>query len=62
MSFYRFDNSYVLDMMRLHGGGDGLKVGDKVPGTFGGVAIIDHKAPRPQGDLPGARDGCGLVR
>ena len=30
MSFYRFDNSYMLDMM------------DKYPGVFGGVAVIDE--------------------
>ncbi len=47
MSFYRFDNSYMLDMMKLHGGRDDLKVGDKVPGTFGGVAVIDPAAERP---------------
>lgn len=32
MSFYRFDNSYMLDVMRDH------------PGVFGGVAVIDEKA------------------
>ncbi len=30
MSFYRFDNSYMLDMMEQH------------PGVFGGVAVIDE--------------------
>ena len=33
MSFYRFDNSYLLDCMRAH------------PGTFGGVAIVDAAGP-----------------
>lgn len=33
MSFYKFDNSYMLDSMRAH------------PGVFGGVAIIDETAP-----------------
>jgi predicted TIM-barrel fold metal-dependent hydrolase len=32
MSFYGFDNRYMLDCMERH------------PGTFGGVAIIDHDA------------------
>ncbi len=32
MSYYRFDNRYMLDMMRRH------------PGTFSGVAIVDDKA------------------
>jgi predicted TIM-barrel fold metal-dependent hydrolase len=35
MSFYRFDNSYMLDMMRAH------------PGVFGGVGIVDAHAPDP---------------
>ena len=47
MSFYRFDNSYMLDIMKLHGGRDDLKVGDRVPGTFSGVAVIDPAAERP---------------
>jgi predicted TIM-barrel fold metal-dependent hydrolase len=32
MSFYKFDNSYMLDMMR------------KYPGVFSGVAVIDREA------------------
>lgn len=32
MSFYGFDNSYMLDCMERH------------PGVFGGVAIVDHDA------------------
>ena len=35
MSFYRFDNSYMLDSMRAH------------PGIFSGVAIVDASAPAP---------------
>lgn len=35
MSFYRFDNSYLLDSMRAH------------PGVFGGVAIVDEFGPDP---------------
>lgn len=35
MSFYRFDNSYMLDTMRAH------------PGVFSGVGIVDHSAPAP---------------
>ena len=33
MSFYQFDNSYMLDTMRQH------------PGLFAGVAVIDENAP-----------------
>ena len=33
MSYYRFDNSYMLDMMQRH------------RGVFGGVAIVDENAP-----------------
>lgn len=33
MSYYGFDNSYMLDCMRAH------------PRVFGGVAIIDHEQP-----------------
>ena len=33
MSFYRFDNSYMLDMMKAH------------KGVFGGVAVVDSKSP-----------------
>ncbi len=32
MSFYQFDNRYMLDMMAVH------------PGVFSGVAIVDHQA------------------
>ncbi len=32
MSFYRFDNRYMLDVMAAH------------PGVFSGVAIVDHRA------------------
>lgn len=35
MSFYRFDNSYMLDAMRAH------------PGVFSGVGIVDAAAPAP---------------
>ncbi len=31
MSFYKFDNRYMLDMMAAH------------PGVFGGVAIVNHE-------------------
>ncbi|MBY0587070.1 amidohydrolase [bacterium] len=34
MSYYGFDNAYMLDMMA------------KYPGTFGGVAIVNHDDPR----------------
>jgi predicted TIM-barrel fold metal-dependent hydrolase len=33
MSYYQFDNRYMLDVMRQH------------PGTFSGVAIVDENAP-----------------
>lgn len=33
MSYYRFDNSYMVDMMERH------------KGVFGGVAIVDENAP-----------------
>ncbi|NND96971.1 MAG: amidohydrolase [Pirellulaceae bacterium] len=33
MSFYNFDNSYMLDVMAKH------------PGVFGGVGIVDHRNP-----------------
>lgn len=36
MSFYRFDNRYMLQAMADH------------PGTFGGVGIVDHTAPHPE--------------
>jgi predicted TIM-barrel fold metal-dependent hydrolase len=35
MSFYRFDNSYMLDSMRAH------------PGVFSGVGIVDESGPAP---------------
>jgi predicted TIM-barrel fold metal-dependent hydrolase len=35
MSFYRFDNSYMLDVIRDH------------PGIFSGVGIVDASAPAP---------------
>ena len=35
MSFYGFDNSYMLDTMR------------RFPGTYGGIAVIDWTAPKP---------------
>ena len=34
MSFYRFDNSYMLEVMRAH------------PGVFSGVGIVDHHDPK----------------
>lgn len=33
MSFYKYDNSYMLDSMKAH------------PGVFSGVAIVDHSKP-----------------
>lgn len=39
MSFYGFDNSYMLDCM------------ERYPKRFGGVAVIDWKADRPDGDM-----------
>jgi len=39
MSFYGFDNSYMLDTMR------------RMPGTCGGVGVIDWTAPRPDDDM-----------
>lgn len=36
MSFYRFDNSYMLDTIR------------RFPGVYSGVAIVDLEAARPQ--------------
>jgi predicted TIM-barrel fold metal-dependent hydrolase len=36
MSFYRYDNRYMLDAMRRY------------PGVFAGVGIVDGTAPRPQ--------------
>lgn len=39
MSFYRFDNSYMLDTMR------------KYPGVFSGVAVIDENDPHPESKM-----------
>lgn len=36
MSFYQFDNRYMLDLLR------------RFPGVFSGVGIVDEQAPRPQ--------------
>jgi predicted TIM-barrel fold metal-dependent hydrolase len=47
MSFYRFDNSYMLDMMKLHRS----DVAGKTVETFGGVAVIDHHAARPDDEM-----------
>ena len=39
MSFYRFDNSYMLDAIKAH------------PGVFSGVAVIDSEAARPPDEM-----------
>ncbi len=39
MSFYRYDNSYMLDTIR------------RFPGVFSGVAIVDDSAQRPQDEM-----------
>ena len=39
MSFYGFDNSYMLDTMRDH------------PGVFSGIAVIDDSAAKPQDEM-----------
>ena len=39
MSFYAYDNSYMLDAIRKH------------PGTFSGVAVIDQTARRPDVEM-----------
>jgi predicted TIM-barrel fold metal-dependent hydrolase len=39
MSFYGFDNSYLLDAMRAY------------PGVFSGVAVIDSHAPHPEEEM-----------
>lgn len=39
MSFYRFDNSYMLEAMRTH------------PGVFGGVGIVDHRGADPAREM-----------
>ena len=36
MSFYQYDNRYMLDSLR------------RFPGVFSGVGIVDEQAPRPQ--------------
>ncbi len=47
MSFYGFDNAYMIDTMR------------RFPGTFAGVAIVDETAPRPEDRMRRlARDGA----
>ncbi|MBI3464873.1 MAG: amidohydrolase family protein [Planctomycetes bacterium] len=47
MSFYRFDNSYMLDMMKLHS----VHSGGKTLPAFAGVAVIDPHADRPDDEL-----------
>lgn len=44
MSWYKYDNSYMLDMMRQHAG------------VFGGVAIIDENAPDIRGRMKALAD------
>jgi predicted TIM-barrel fold metal-dependent hydrolase len=39
MSFYRWDNRYMLDQMK------------RFPGTFGGVALVDWTLPAPDRDM-----------
>jgi len=39
MSFYGFDNSYMLDCMKRH------------PGAFGGVAVVDWTAAKPDEEM-----------
>jgi len=39
MSFYKYDNRYMLDAMRQY------------PGVFGGVAIIDENGPDPKAEM-----------
>jgi len=39
MSFYRYDNSYMTDMIRLH------------PGVFSGVGIVDHQSKALASDI-----------
>lgn len=47
MSYYRFDNRYMLDSMR------------RFPGVFGGVGVVDWTAPRPDEEmLKLAKDGA----
>src|SRR5688572_29439421 len=46
MSFYGFDNRYMLEQMK------------RFPGKFGGVAVIDWNAPRPDDEMSKmAREG-----
>src|SRR5262245_4491657 len=47
MSFYRFDNSYMLDMMKLHK----TRIGNKDVRVFAGVAVIDHSVDRPDDEM-----------
>jgi predicted TIM-barrel fold metal-dependent hydrolase len=47
MSFYRFDNSYMLDMMKLHH----EQVGRRKSPIFAGVAVIDHTVERPEDEM-----------
>ena len=44
MSYYQFDNSYMLDMMRKHAG------------VFGGVALLDETQPNVRGRLQALAD------
>ncbi len=39
MSYYGFDNSYMLDVMRQY------------PGVFSGIAVVDHSADRPDEEM-----------
>lgn len=48
MSFYGFDNSYMLDMMK------------KYPGMFAGVAVIDQDSERPDIEMRKLR-GLGVT-
>ena len=51
MSFYRFDNRYMLDAMR------------RFPGVFAGVGIVDDSAARPQDAMRDlARQGVQIGR
>ena len=47
MSFYQFDNAYMLDMMKLHK----LELDGKSVPVFAGVAVIDHHAERPDDEM-----------
>jgi predicted TIM-barrel fold metal-dependent hydrolase len=39
MSFYKYDNSYMLDVIKAH------------PGVFSGVAIVDHTKPKVDAEM-----------